>query len=226
VYQSFRFGSVLTQFTWGTNQRFLKKFLISQTAGTEHQIQYRYLEIVLCCYCRGARVGQSCNVWLRTGRPGFDPRQRQRIFPLASVSRPALGPTQPPVQWVPGVLSPVVKRGRDVMLTTHPHLVPRLKMSRSYPPLTPSASMACSGITLPFYYCHIDYRNDISNFSALFISFETINACQQWTESGIYHSKVRTQKVCASYYTLQYAFPLWIFTKVEKMYYICSHFRN
>jgi hypothetical protein len=27
----------------------------------------------------------------------------ERIFPLASVSKPALGPTQPPVQWVPGV---------------------------------------------------------------------------------------------------------------------------
>jgi hypothetical protein len=39
------------------------------------------------------------------------PRQRQRIFLLASASRPALGTTQPPVQWVPGVLSPGVKRG-------------------------------------------------------------------------------------------------------------------
>jgi hypothetical protein len=26
----------------------------------------------------------------------------QRIFPLSSVSRPSLRPTQPPVQWVPG----------------------------------------------------------------------------------------------------------------------------
>jgi hypothetical protein len=60
-----------------------------------------------------------------TGRSGFDPRQEQRIFPLSSVSRPALGPTQLPLQWVPGVLSPGVKRGRGVMLTTHPHLVPR-----------------------------------------------------------------------------------------------------
>jgi hypothetical protein len=50
----------------------------------------------------------------------FDPRQGQRIFPVASVSRPALGPTQPPVQWVPGVLSLGVKRGRGVTLTTHP----------------------------------------------------------------------------------------------------------
>jgi len=33
--------------------------------------------------------------------------------------RPALGPTQPPVQWVPGV-----KGGRGVTLPPHPFLVP------------------------------------------------------------------------------------------------------
>jgi hypothetical protein len=31
-----------------------------------------------------------------------------------------------------GVLSPGLKRGRGVTLTTHPHLVPRSSMSRSY----------------------------------------------------------------------------------------------
>jgi hypothetical protein len=72
------------------------------------------------------------SVWLRTGRPGFNPQQVQRIFPLVSASRPALGPTQPPVQWVPGALSPGVKRGRGLMLTTHPLPVPRLRKSRSY----------------------------------------------------------------------------------------------
>jgi hypothetical protein len=67
----------------------------------------------------------------------------QRIFPLASVSRPALGPTQPPVQWILGVLSPGVKRGRGVTLTTHPHLVPRSRMSMSY---TSSAPKRLHGV--------------------------------------------------------------------------------
>jgi hypothetical protein len=48
------------------------------------------------------------------------PAEAKRILPLASVARPALGPTQPPVQWVLGVLSLGLKRGQGVTLTTHP----------------------------------------------------------------------------------------------------------
>jgi hypothetical protein len=91
-----------------------------------------------------AEVAQAvkCLTTGRTiGRSRFNPRQSQRIFPLAPVSRPALGPTQPPVQWVSGVLSPGVKRGCGMTLTSHLHLVSRTRMSRSYiPPLHLSPS--------------------------------------------------------------------------------------
>jgi hypothetical protein len=80
---------------------------------------------------RGSSVQCLTTGWT-IGRSRFDPRQGQRIFLLASASRPALRPTQPPIQWVSGVLSPGVKCGQGVTLTTHPHLVPRLSKSRSY----------------------------------------------------------------------------------------------
>jgi hypothetical protein len=76
----------------------------------------RYYQHLVPCLGAGlAQAVQCLTTDWTTGRSGLDPRRGQRIFPLASVSRPALGLTQPPIQWVPGILSPGVKArpGRD-----------------------------------------------------------------------------------------------------------------
>jgi hypothetical protein len=75
------------------------------------------------------------NLWI-----SYDNQNMLLLFPWTS---PALGPTQPPVQWIPGVLSPGVKRGRGVTPPTHPHLVPKSRMSRSY---TYSPTFASIGV--------------------------------------------------------------------------------
>jgi hypothetical protein len=84
-----------------------------------------------------------------SGRSGFDPRQGQRVFPLASVSRPALGPTQPPVHWVPGGPFPGGKSAAGAWCWP---LTPRgREWVRAIPPLPPSVSTACSGTALPTF---------------------------------------------------------------------------
>jgi hypothetical protein len=45
-------------------------------------------------------------------------------------SRLPLMPTQSPIHWIPWVLSPGVKRGRGVTLTTHYHLAHNSRMSK------------------------------------------------------------------------------------------------
>jgi hypothetical protein len=63
---------------------------------------------------RGSSV--SIMTELRARWAGFNYQQEQSydFFLIATVSRPVLGPTQPPNQWVLGALSPEVKRvGRE-----------------------------------------------------------------------------------------------------------------
>jgi hypothetical protein len=66
------------------------------------------------------------------------------------------------------VLSPGVKRGRGVTLTTHSHLVPRLRMSRSIHPLPPCASMACNGTALFCFYFFITEKAKKKEFHKLY----------------------------------------------------------
>jgi hypothetical protein len=57
-----------------------------------------FILILLQSRGRDSSVGVAST--LRAGRPGFD------SLLYTTVSRSTLGPTQPPIQWVPGALSP------------------------------------------------------------------------------------------------------------------------
>jgi hypothetical protein len=56
-----------------------------------------------------------------------------------------------PVQWVLGVLSPGLKRGRGVTLTAHPHLVSKSRMSRSYTSSPPKSLRVMQWNSFSFY---------------------------------------------------------------------------
>jgi hypothetical protein len=89
-------------------------------------------------------VGQDSSARVATcyglDGPGIE-SGRGREFPYPS--RPALGSTQSPIQWVPGLSRG--QSGRGVMLTTHPHLALRLK-SRAVPVLPLWGFVACYGV--------------------------------------------------------------------------------
>jgi len=66
----------------------------------------------------------SVGIATRYGLDGPEIESRLgRDFP--HLSRPALTPTEPPIQWVPAHCRRYI--GRGVALTNHPHLGPRLK---------------------------------------------------------------------------------------------------
>jgi hypothetical protein len=125
---------------------FLRSFFLFHPSSLSLLVFFLFPYFFLSVCSKELEQLSQYSVWLQTGQPGFDPRQRQTVFPLASVSRPALGPTQAPVQRVPGVM-----RGRGVTLTTHPLLEPRSRTSRSYNPLL-VARMTVAGQIYYYYF--------------------------------------------------------------------------
>jgi hypothetical protein len=108
-----------------------------------------------------SRVAQSvqCLATDRTtGRSEFDPRQRRKDFSCSLCVQIGSGahPASCTMGTGGGVLSPGLKRGLSMTLTTHPHLVPRSRMSRSYTSSPLSAFMACSGTALALTFYVID----------------------------------------------------------------------
>jgi hypothetical protein len=78
------------------------------------------------------------------------PGRGEKNFRLASVYRPCLGPTHPPIQWVRDSFPRgKAQSGRDA--DHSPHLVPRSRMSRSYTSSPPSSFVACSGTAFDMY---------------------------------------------------------------------------
>jgi hypothetical protein len=96
------------QYHWLKKARLYDDFLVS-----------RYLQLLII-YTRSRDSD-----WLRAERPrgrSSSPGSVKHSV-YSTASRPATGPTQPPVQWVPGVKLP----GREADHSPH-HLVPKLRM--------------------------------------------------------------------------------------------------
>jgi hypothetical protein len=102
---------------------------------------------------------------------GFGSRRGWEFFVFATTSRPALGPIQPPSQWVPRVLSLGVKRP-GVKLTTHLHLLLRSKNAWSYTSTPQYVFMMRCSVKAEGHLYRVSWVNSVYPVMRLLIQFE------------------------------------------------------
>jgi hypothetical protein len=95
------------------------KFIHDRTVNTKWHRYQLYMS-------RDSSVGIALGYGLDDRGSGVDSRRVLGIFLFTTASRTALGPTQPPTQWVSGALSLGVKRP-EREADHSPNLVPRSK---------------------------------------------------------------------------------------------------
>jgi hypothetical protein len=100
-------------------------------------------------------IAQSIRRWATgwmLGVLGFDSRRGLGMFLFTTASRTALGPTQPPIQWVPGALYLAVRRpGREA--DHSPPSCAEVENAWSYTSIPPYVFMA---------WCLVKHRNNFT----------------------------------------------------------------
>lgn len=84
---------------FGVNLRWT--VLRAKENGTQYKkIRCPVFKSVSGCYC----ICAACHIY-RLNCPGFESRCRYKRFSSAKASTPDLGPTRPPIQWIPEIIS-------------------------------------------------------------------------------------------------------------------------
>jgi hypothetical protein len=91
-------------------EEWVELYLPSSSTPSWRGAQFKKAQIQLYFKSRDNSVGIALGYGLTVGVLGFNSRRGLGIFFLTTASRPALGPTQPPFQWVSAFLSLGVKR--------------------------------------------------------------------------------------------------------------------
>jgi len=119
--------------------------------------------------------------------PGIESRW-WRDFP--HLSRPALGPTQPPVQWVLGLSRGKERPGRDADPSPPSSAVVMKEQSyTSTPPVGRTACKPVQGYTLPFFYYQQLLAYTIFNKHHLhsLLTFNVSHHCENQTSWITFH---------------------------------------